>query len=620
MDSQAERRIGTIVNGKWRIDALLGSGSMASVYGATHRNGVRAAIKMLHPTLCVDPAVCERFLGEGYLANSIQHRGVVRVLDDGVTDDGCVFLVMDLLEGETLEQRRLRRGNKLPLVEVLGIGDQLLDVLGAVHGAGVIHRDLKPQNVFVTNQREIRLLDFGVARVFDRQSSSKLSVFGLVLGTPSFMPPEQALGNRDKVDERSDIWALAATLFTCLSGEHVHTGPNVQAKLLAAATVRPRSLASVAPDVPKPIVDVVDQGLQFKKEDRWATCGAMRTALQQASARLGLVASFPLAQSTTVPMSERALPAAAPAAVAAPGSGLGVGMSFDDRTTVDNPGQPPAPRAPGTVPPGEHGPDGTLIGMPKEFIEVKGPPPVPGRTDPPKPGAPVADVAAKGETAKTVRLGSAPVSLPPAPSGAASHVPSGPPQPIVAPTGVRPPWPSTMGAGAPAAQAWDTVGGASATYEGLPKNRLAGPVLGGVVALVVVVAAGLAVRKVTAGDAVSDDPPPADSALTVPAPVPSLSGGAPTLPSPSPVTPVSTAGKTTPEPARPRTGAVTPPAPAPSPPSTPQVVPTPPTPPTAEPQPARPTATLFPPVDDPPKSPDPAPAPTAKPDPFGTME
>ena len=102
MNHQAERRIGTVIGAKWRVDGLLGSGSMAAVYAVTHRNGARAALKILHPTLCADPAVCERFLGEGYLTNSVKHPGIVRVLDDGQTDDGCVFLVMDLLEGVTL--------------------------------------------------------------------------------------------------------------------------------------------------------------------------------------------------------------------------------------------------------------------------------------------------------------------------------------------------------------------------------------------------------------------------------------------------------------------------------------------------------------------------------------
>ena len=91
MSRQEEQRVGQVIAGKWRVDALLGSGSMASVVAVTHRNGARAALKILHPNLCADRSVCERFLGEGYLTNAVKHPGIVRVLDDGVTDDGCVL-------------------------------------------------------------------------------------------------------------------------------------------------------------------------------------------------------------------------------------------------------------------------------------------------------------------------------------------------------------------------------------------------------------------------------------------------------------------------------------------------------------------------------------------------
>ncbi|MBS2011902.1 MAG: protein kinase [Deltaproteobacteria bacterium] len=285
---QAERRVGTIIGGKWRVDALLGSGSMAAVYAVTHRNGARAALKILHPTLCTDPSVCERFLGEGYLANSVKHSGIVRVLDDGVTDDGCVFLTMDLLEGDTLEQLRQKRGNRIPIVESLDIADRLMDILAAVHAAGIIHRDLKPQNVFICDDGTVKLLDFGVARVFDRTSQSKLSMFGLVLGTPSFMSPEQALGSRDKVDHRSDIWSLGATIFTAMSGETVHLGANVQARLLAAATVKARSITMVMHDLHPAISNTIDMALRFKKEDRWQSVDAMRRSLREAREAAGL--------------------------------------------------------------------------------------------------------------------------------------------------------------------------------------------------------------------------------------------------------------------------------------------------------------------------------------------
>lgn len=284
----ADRRLGSVIAGKWRVDSLLGSGSMAAVYAVTHRNGARAALKILHPTLCTDEAVCERFLGEGYLTNSVKHAGIVRVLDDGMTDDGCVFLVMDLLEGKTLETLRQDRGGQIELAEILDIADKLMDVLQAVHAGGIIHRDLKPQNVFVCDDGSVKLLDFGVARVFDSSARSKLSMFGLVLGTPSFMSPEQALGAREKVDHRSDIWSLGATLFTAITGQTVHLGPHVQAKLLAAATVKARSIALVKQDLPAPIASAIDTALRFKMEERWQSVEAFRRAFREARLMLGL--------------------------------------------------------------------------------------------------------------------------------------------------------------------------------------------------------------------------------------------------------------------------------------------------------------------------------------------
>ncbi len=277
-----------MIGAKWRVDSLLGSGSMAAVYAVTHRNGARAALKILHPTLCADAAVCERFLGEGYLTNSVKHPGIVRVLDDGLTDDGCVFLVMDLLEGETLDSLRERRGGRLPVLETLDLADKLMDVLAAVHQAGIIHRDLKPQNVFLTNDGMVKLLDFGVARLLDQRAKSNGSLFGVVLGTPSFMSPEQALGARENIDHRSDVWSLGALLFTALTGETVHLGANVQARLLAAATVRARSIGVVMPELPPPIASAIDVALRFQRDERWQTVDAFRRALKEARVTAGL--------------------------------------------------------------------------------------------------------------------------------------------------------------------------------------------------------------------------------------------------------------------------------------------------------------------------------------------
>ncbi|MDB4995605.1 MAG: uncharacterized protein JWM74_3037, partial [Myxococcaceae bacterium] len=144
-----DARVGTVVRGKWTIDSLIGTGGMAAVYSATHRNGNRVALKVLHVQLSVDNNLRTRFKREGYVANTVTHPGVVRVLDDDVTEDGAAFLVMELLEGETAAMRSDRLGGRLPIQDAIAILDGLLDVLSVAHGLGVVHRDIKPENIFL---------------------------------------------------------------------------------------------------------------------------------------------------------------------------------------------------------------------------------------------------------------------------------------------------------------------------------------------------------------------------------------------------------------------------------------------------------------------------------------
>lgn len=280
--NRAHGRVGTVVRGKYRVSAFLATGTMANVYAATHRNGAKVALKILHKDLSHDTSLCERFKREGYFANSIQHPGVVKAIDDDVTEDGCPFLVMELLEGETLEERRRRRGGKLPLHQVLGVADSLLEILAAAHAKDVVHRDLKPDNVFVTKGGEVKVLDFGVARWNDGKKSSDMTGVGMVLGTPAYMPPEQALGRREDVDAQSDLWAVGATLFVVLSGEPVHEGGDAKAKLIATARTPARPLQNVAPDVPRPVANVIDRALAFEKKNRWPDARAMREAMRWA--------------------------------------------------------------------------------------------------------------------------------------------------------------------------------------------------------------------------------------------------------------------------------------------------------------------------------------------------
>src|SRR5579872_7373860 len=140
---RARARLGTVLSDKWRLDALLGVGGAAAVYAATHRNGSRAAVKVLHPEMANNAFVRERFLWEGFVANAVGHEGVIKVIDDDTAEDGSLFLVTELLDGETLDERCARLGGRIPQDDVLLVVDQLLDVLAAAHAKGIVHRDLK---------------------------------------------------------------------------------------------------------------------------------------------------------------------------------------------------------------------------------------------------------------------------------------------------------------------------------------------------------------------------------------------------------------------------------------------------------------------------------------------
>ncbi len=277
---RAQSRLGTILHDKWHLDVLLGVGGMAAVYAATHRNGSRAAVKVLHPEMSTNPVVRERFLWEGYVANAVGHEGAVKVIDDDADDEGSLFLVTELLDGETLEERRIRLGGKLPPGEVLALADQLLDVLRSAHANGIVHRDLKPENVFLTRAGQLKVLDFGIARLRELSTARSLTQSGTMIGTPAYMAPEHARGLSNEVDERSDLWSCGAVMFCLLSGRNVHEGRTVNEQIVNAITRAAPPLATVAPEVDAAIVQVVDRALEFSKGLRWPDAAAMQEAVR----------------------------------------------------------------------------------------------------------------------------------------------------------------------------------------------------------------------------------------------------------------------------------------------------------------------------------------------------
>ncbi|MCU0655178.1 MAG: serine/threonine protein kinase, partial [Polyangiaceae bacterium] len=159
-------RVGTVLHRKWTIERFLGAGGMAAVYAAVNPAGRRVALKILHPEAAADPDLRQRFELEGRAVNQIQHPGVVEVIDVDTTEDGLPFLVMELLEGHSL-QHLLDQQRCPPLDALLRLADGLLDVLVAAHAAGIVHRDLKPDNLFLLPDGRLKVLDFGIARVRD---------------------------------------------------------------------------------------------------------------------------------------------------------------------------------------------------------------------------------------------------------------------------------------------------------------------------------------------------------------------------------------------------------------------------------------------------------------------
>jgi serine/threonine-protein kinase len=268
------RRLGQTVGGRWLLERVLGVGGMGTVYAARNQMGMFAAVKMLHPEMSLRREIRERFLREGYVANHIGHAGVVQALEHGDTGDE-VFLVMELLAGETLSARVKRHG-KLPVGEVLDYADQILDVLAAAHTKGVVHRDLKPDNLFVTPDGRIKILDFGLARVLDGVPSEHRTRTGVALGTLAYMAPEQALGRRAEIDGRVDVFALGATMFRILTGRRVHEAES-EAELLMAMASRPAPpLAHVIPGISPAVAGVVDLALAFSRDARYPDARTMQ--------------------------------------------------------------------------------------------------------------------------------------------------------------------------------------------------------------------------------------------------------------------------------------------------------------------------------------------------------
>jgi len=283
-DACAERRVGTAICDKWRLERLLGVGGMGAVYEARHRNRARAAIKILHEELVSEPRVVERFKREAYIVNGIDHPAVVRVIDDDETALGEPYLVMDLVEGRTSSQ--VIASTQLGQSELLDIAEQVLDALVVAHASGIVHRDLKPRNLLLDQRRRVRILDFGIARLMDDEAfRTVVTTHGMVWGSLEYQAPEQLTGNVE-TSARTDIYGLGATLFTLASQEHLHEGADIRKRVLHAAVAAPRSLGEVRPDFDRSVIELVDRATRSAIGERWPSAELMLHEVRRVRAKL----------------------------------------------------------------------------------------------------------------------------------------------------------------------------------------------------------------------------------------------------------------------------------------------------------------------------------------------
>ena len=309
-----QHRLGEVVDGRFRLATVLGVGSTGTVYAAVDlREGGEIALKLLHPELAGDATLLRRFDREARVTESLVHPHVVRVLEHGVDPSGTPFLAMERLDGPNL--LALVSESPAPTPARLGVLlGQVLEALEAAHAAGVVHRDLKLENVVVirdaAGREHAKVCDFGIAQLTAPQGA-RLTARGMICGTPEYVSPEQARGHA--LDGRTDLYAVGVGLYRALTGEYPFRGSSAVATLTAhvrSAVVPPRVRAPER-HVPTPLEEVCLWALSKDRSARPSSARALRVALEEAVLQLGEGANAPLGTPGTDPTARRAAPSAA---------------------------------------------------------------------------------------------------------------------------------------------------------------------------------------------------------------------------------------------------------------------------------------------------------------------
>ncbi|HTM44617.1 MAG TPA: serine/threonine-protein kinase [Polyangiaceae bacterium] len=285
-----------IAGTKYRVVRLLGSGGMGSVYEVEHEElGKRFVLKTLLKELSSRDDLVQRLRNEWRALGRLEHPNIVRVSDAGVTEDQLPYFVMERLTGETLASR-LATHRQLPLSEALSIGAAVLDALSVAHSIGVVHRDVKPPNIFITTQGVPKLLDFGIAKLLDA-SAEAITARGVAVGTPRYMSPEQAAG--DLVDARADLYAVGLVLYEMISGRGPYSAADANELFLAHLTQTAPPLSQYVPGIPIEIDALIAALLAKAPSERPTSAKVAADAMRAVRSLLKSDSHTPIASTRT---------------------------------------------------------------------------------------------------------------------------------------------------------------------------------------------------------------------------------------------------------------------------------------------------------------------------------
>ncbi|HYN85218.1 MAG TPA: protein kinase [Pyrinomonadaceae bacterium] len=288
LKKEGDDLIGRTLIGKYRIEEKLSEGGMGAVYRGTHVLMEKTvAVKVLHPALAADDKIVARFTREAKAASRITHPHALVVTDFGEDEEGVVFLVMEYLRGRTLKQI-VRHDGPMTLVRAAEIVRQVAGALDAAHSEGVVHRDLKSDNIMLEESQGggdwAKVLDFGIAKIIEPEGSidPELTAPNLIIGTPQYMSPEQC-GQASEIDTRSDIYSLGIIVYEMLAGHVPFTGDSPTAIMMKHIQEPPPSLLEERDDLPASVARNVERALAKRPEDRFQTAGALAEALAQSA-------------------------------------------------------------------------------------------------------------------------------------------------------------------------------------------------------------------------------------------------------------------------------------------------------------------------------------------------